>query len=74
MSKQERSQVDEIYVIGFVPSNLMPTDNPNALDPSLRPLVREVKDSFIDRYEVEHKGGLQGFEPEKVLIRHLLLC
>lgn len=74
MSKQERCQVDEIYVIGFVASNLMPTDNPNALGPSLRPLVREVKDGFIDGYEVEHKGGLQGFEPEKVLIRHLVLC
>ena len=46
----------------------------NALGPSLQPLVREVKDGFIDGYEVEHKGGLQGFEPEKVLIRHLVLC
>lgn len=74
MSKQERCKVDEVYVTGFVPSNLVPTDNPNALDPFLKPLVREIKDGFIDGYEVEHKGGLQGFESEKVLIRHLLLC
>ena len=74
MSKQERCKVDEVYVVGFVPSNLVPTDNPNALDPFLWPLVGELKDGFIDGYEVEHKGGLQGFEPEKVLIRHLLLC
>jgi len=52
----------------------VPTDNPNALDPFLYPLVRELKDGFIDGYEVEHKGGLQGFKSEKVLIRHLLLC
>ena len=74
MSKQERCKVDEVYVVGFVPSNLVPTDNPNALDPFLWPLVGELKDGFIDGYEVEHKGGFQGFEPEKVLIRHLLLC
>ena len=74
MNKQERCKVDEVYVIGFVPSNLVPTDNPNALDPFLYPLVRELKNGFIDGYEVEHKGGLQGFKSEKVLIRHLLLC
>lgn len=74
MRKQERCTIDEVYVIGFVPSNLVPTDNPNSLDPFLQPLVREIKDGFIDGYEVEHKGGLPGFQTEKVLIRHLLLC
>ena len=73
MSKQERCQVDEVCVIGFVPSSLVPTDNPNALDPFLWPLVRELKDGFIDVYEVENKGGLQEFEPEKVLIRLLIM-
>ena len=74
MSKLERCSVDEVYVTGFVPSNLVPTDNPNALDPFLHPLVQEIKDGFIDGFEVEHKGGLPGFQPERVVIRHLLLC
>ena len=74
MSKLERCSVDEVYVTGFVPSNQVPTDNPNALDPFLHPLVQEIKNGFIDGFEVERKGGLQGFQPEKVVIRHLLLC
>ena len=56
-------------VTGFVPSNLVPTNNP-----TLHPLVQEIKDGFIDGYLVEHKGGIPGFQPEKVVIRHLLLC
>ena len=67
MSKLERCSVDELYVTGFVPSNLVPTDNPNALDPFLHPLVQEIKDGFIDGFEVEHKGGLTGFQPERAV-------
>ena len=37
MSKQERCKVGEVYVVGFVLSNLVPTDNCNALDPFLWP-------------------------------------
>ena len=49
MYKSDRSSTDEIYVVGFVPSNQLPKARPCALDPFLYPLaVTEIEDIFID--------------------------
>ena len=52
MYKEERSAADEVYVVGFVPSYLLPKRQPNALDPFLEPLISEIEDIFIDGIEI----------------------
>lgn len=48
MKKEDRNHVNEIYVVGFVPSHVVP-NVPEALDPFLHPLVDEfAKDSLTD--------------------------
>lgn len=52
MCKEDRSAADEVYVVGFVPSYLLPKRQPNALDPFLEPLISEIEDIFIDGIEI----------------------
>ena len=48
MKKEDRNHVNEVYVVGFVPSHVVP-NVPEALDPFLHPLVDEfAKDSLTD--------------------------
>jgi len=48
MSKVERSNIEEVYVSGFVPSYALPNRMPWSLDPFLDPLITELEDAFID--------------------------
>ena len=48
MSKVERSNIEEVYVSGFVPSYTLPNRMPWSLDPFLDPLITELEDAFID--------------------------
>lgn len=48
MSKEQRCSTDEVYVVGFVPSHLLPKKRPIYLDPFLEPLMTDIEDGFID--------------------------
>lgn len=48
MYKEDRSATEEVYVVGFVPSHMLPKKQPNALDPFLEPLISEIENIFID--------------------------
>lgn len=48
MSKEQRCSTDEVYVVGFVPSHLLPKKRPISLDPFLEPLMTDIEDGFID--------------------------
>ena len=48
MYKHERSATEEVYVVGFVPSHMLPKKRPNSLDPFLEPLVSEIENIFIE--------------------------
>jgi len=48
MAKGERCKTEEVYVVGFVPSYLLPKKRPMSLDPFLEPLIREIEDGFIN--------------------------
>ena len=47
MCKGERCYTDEIYVVGFVPSYLLPRKRSILLGPFLDPLIREIEGGFI---------------------------
>ena len=76
MKKEDRNHVDEVYVVGFVPSYAVP-NIPAALDPFLHPLMNDLCKGFIDGFEVNflkdiHIEGYTASNVEKV--RVLLLC
>lgn len=48
MYKAERCSTEEVYVVGFVPSHMLPKKRPNSLGPFLEPLVSEIENIFID--------------------------
>ena len=48
MSKENRCQVTEVYVFGFVPSYLLPKKRPASLDPFMEPFIRDIEDGFIN--------------------------
>ena len=48
MSKRDREKIEEVYVVMFVPSYLLPNKRPVSLDPFLEPLVREIEELFIE--------------------------
>lgn len=48
MYKAERSSTDEVYVVGFIPSHLLPKKHPCSLDPFIHPLISDVEDIFIN--------------------------
>ena len=76
MKKEDRNHVDEVYVVGFVPSYAVP-NIPEALDPFLQPLMDDICTGFIDGFEVNFHGDIhvEGYEPSDVEnVRILLLC
>ena len=76
MTKEDRNHVDEVYVVGFVPSNAVP-NIPAALDPFLHPLMNDICKGFIDGFEVNFQRDIhiEGYEPSHVeTVRVLLLC
>lgn len=48
MTKDDRSNTEEVYVCGFVPCYIVPNRMPWSLDPFLHPLITEIEDAFID--------------------------
>lgn len=48
MSKVERCCTKEVYVVGFVPSYLLPKKRPISLDPFLEPLMQDIEEGFIN--------------------------
>ena len=73
MRKSERLKVEEVYVLGFVPFNQVPKDNPHLLDPFLQPLVDEIKEGFINGITVDYVYNGEDI-PKGNRIRCLLLC
>ena len=52
MSKVERCKAEEVYVVGFVPSHMLPKKRPISLDPFLEPLIADIEDGFISGIQV----------------------
>ena len=48
MSKLDLSNIQEVYVCGFIPSYLLPKKIPWSLDPFLHLLVTDIEDAIID--------------------------
>jgi hypothetical protein len=48
MEKEKRLDVREVYVLGFVPSYLLPKKRPVCLDPFMEPFIRDIEDGFIN--------------------------
>ena len=48
MSKEDRCSTEEVYVVGFVPSYLLPKKCPLSLDPFLDPFIEDIEDGFIN--------------------------
>ena len=48
MTKLDRSKTEEVYVCSFVPSYSLPNKMPWSLDPFLCPLIRDIKNAFIN--------------------------
>ena len=58
MSKENRCQVDEVYVFGFVPSYLLPKRHPACLDPFMEPFIRDIEEGFINgKYYLASKSS-----------------
>ncbi|CAB4019148.1 Hypothetical predicted protein [Paramuricea clavata] len=73
MYKAERSKVEEVYVVGFVPSYLLLKKCPCLLDPFLDLLVTDVEDIFIHGLEVDYVGSISGLRSGRTNIRCLIL-
>jgi hypothetical protein len=54
MYKAGRSKVEEVFVVGFVPTYLLPKKRPCLLDPFLDPLVTDVEDIFVHGIALKH--------------------
>lgn len=74
MSKVHRCHTDEIYVVGFVPSYLIPKKRSRALDPFLEPLINDLEEGFINGIPVNYAATIAGIPSGPTHIRHLLLC
>ena len=74
MSKVHRCHTDEIYVVGFVPSYLIPKKRSQALDPFLEPLIKDLEEGFINGIPVNYAATIAGIPSGPTHIRHLLLC
>ena len=58
MSKENRCQVDEVYVFVFVPSYLLPKRHPACLDPFMEPFIRDIEEGFINgKYYLASKSS-----------------
>ena len=60
MSKVHRCHTDEIYVVGFIPSYLIPKKRSDALDPFLEPLIRDLEEGFINGIPVNYAATVAG--------------
>jgi len=54
MSKSSRCTTDEVYVVGFVPTYLLPNKTTISLDPFLEPLIRDIENGFINGIVYSH--------------------
>ena len=74
MKKEDRNHVDEVYVVGFVPSYVVP-NIPEALDPFLHPLINDICKGFIDGFQVNVQSEIyiEGYELSDVETVHVLL-
>lgn len=77
MYKNDRSHVDEVYVVGFVPCDSLPKGVPEAYDPFLQPLINDLCEGFIHGYEVPYPSciNVPDFQTcDFETVRLLLLC
>lgn len=74
MSKGHRCHTDEIYVVGFVPSYLIPKKRSHALDPFLEPLINDLEEGLINGIPVNYAATIADIPSGPTHIRHLLLC
>ena len=69
MYKKDRQKQSEIFVVGFVPTYLLPERRPVALDPFLLPLLEEIEDGFINGVKVDNyqprSRGLSSSRPSE---------
>lgn len=74
MYKEDRQKQSEIFVVGFVPTYLLPERRPVALDPFLLPLLEEIEDGFINGVEVDNYAfSIPQFPCGPAKLRHLIL-
>ena len=74
MYKEDRQNQSEIFVVGFVPTYLLPERRPVALDPFLLPLLEEIEDGFINGVEVDNNAfSIPQFPCGPAKLRHLIL-
>ena len=74
MSKAHHCHTDEIYVVAFVPSYLIPQMRIQALDPFLEPLIKDLEKRFINGIPLNYAATVTGIPPGPTRICHLLLC
>lgn len=75
MYKKDRTHIDEVYVIGFVPCSSLPKGIPQVYDPFL--LMNELVDGFVSGFEVTIPANMtyHDFQPKaKETVRVLMLC
>ena len=60
MSKVERCKAEEVYVVGFVPSHMLPNKRPIYLDPFLDPFIADIEDGFINGIQVNYSEATSG--------------
>jgi len=76
MTKCDRSHIEEVYVLGFVPSSEVPK-LPETLDPFLLPLMTDLCSGFINGYKVSYPLDMiiEDYSvSEEETVRVLLLC
>ena len=54
MLKKDRNQVEEVYVVEFIPAYQLPRGCPQMLDAFLKPLMDELIYAFFEGFEVEY--------------------
>lgn len=74
MSKVERCKAKEVYVVGFVPSHMLPKKRPISLDPFLEPLIVDIGDVFISGIQANYKLATCGKPAGNTTIRHVMIC
>ena len=76
MSKLDRCNVEEVFVVGFFPSYCLPKKRPISLDPFLHPLVEEIEDLFINGLYAKYSHlsfQCRTFITSKFLYAHICL-
>lgn len=78
MNKNDRSHIDEVYVIGFVPCTTVPKGVPEAYDPFIQPLINDLCDGFIQGFQVSYPSNavtIPDYEAHEIeRVRVMLLC